>query len=84
MDNAKKILKDSGLPIITAEDLNDAAKKAVAALNKKWKKNVWLFFLIEFEFEFGFEKLKLKLTICSLYLNYFDTAGLHFCYKKIK
>lgn len=35
VDNAKKILKDSGLPIITAEDLNDAAKKAVAALNKK-------------------------------------------------
>ncbi|KJE92619.1 Suclg2 protein [Capsaspora owczarzaki ATCC 30864] len=34
VDNAKKILKESGLPIITAENLNDAAQKAVAALKK--------------------------------------------------
>lgn len=29
----KKILNDSGLKIISANDLDDAAKKAVAALN---------------------------------------------------
>lgn len=29
----KKILSDSGLKIISANDLDDAAKKAVAALN---------------------------------------------------
>lgn len=30
---ARQILKDSGLPIITAENLDEAAKKAVASLN---------------------------------------------------
>jgi succinyl-CoA synthetase beta subunit len=33
-DAANKILADSGLPIQTASDLDDAAKKAVSALNK--------------------------------------------------
>jgi len=33
VDNAKKILQESGLPIQSATDLDDAAKKAVAALN---------------------------------------------------
>merc|ERR1719362_1717890 len=33
VDNAKQILKDSGLPIQSAVDLDDAAKKAVTALN---------------------------------------------------
>jgi len=32
VDNAKKILKDSGLPIQSAVDLDDAAQKAVSAL----------------------------------------------------
>jgi len=32
VDNAKQILKDSGLPIQSAVDLDDAAKKATAAL----------------------------------------------------
>lgn len=32
-DNARKILKDSGLNIQTASDLDDAARKACAALN---------------------------------------------------
>ena len=32
VDLGNKILKDSGLPIITASDLDDAAKKAVAAM----------------------------------------------------
>ena len=32
VDEGKKIMADSGLPIISAEDLDDAAKKAVAAL----------------------------------------------------
>ena len=32
VDNAKQILKDSGLPIQIAVDLDDAAKKATAAL----------------------------------------------------
>ena len=32
VDEGKKIMVDSGLPIISAEDLDDAAKKAVAAL----------------------------------------------------
>merc|ERR1711997_412207 len=32
VDNAKQILQDSGLPIQSAVDLDDAAKKAVAAL----------------------------------------------------
>lgn len=31
---AKRILKESGLPIISALDLDDAAAKAVAAVNK--------------------------------------------------
>jgi len=31
----KKILRESNLPIITADDLDDAAKKAVATLNQK-------------------------------------------------
>jgi succinyl-CoA synthetase beta subunit len=32
VEAGKKILKDSGLTIITADDLDDAAVKAVAAL----------------------------------------------------
>jgi len=32
VDEGKKIMSDSGLPIISADDLDDAAKKAVAAL----------------------------------------------------
>jgi len=35
VDIGKKLLQDSGLNIITADDLDDAAIKAVAALNKK-------------------------------------------------
>ena len=34
-DLGKKILKDSGLPIISADNMADAAKKVVAALQKK-------------------------------------------------
>jgi succinyl-CoA synthetase beta subunit len=34
-DLGKKILKDSGLPIISADNMADAAKKVVAALKKK-------------------------------------------------
>ncbi len=34
-DLGKKILKDSGLPIISAENMADAAKKVVAAVKKK-------------------------------------------------
>ena len=33
MDNAKKIIEDSGLAIVSATDLDDAAQKAVKALN---------------------------------------------------
>ena len=33
----KKILKDSGLPIISADNMADAAKKVVAAIKKKPK-----------------------------------------------
>lgn len=33
VDEGRKLLADSGLAIITASDLNDAAKKAVAAVN---------------------------------------------------
>lgn len=33
VDNAKQILKDSGLKITSAENLDDAAKKAVACLS---------------------------------------------------
>jgi succinyl-CoA synthetase beta subunit len=36
-DLGKKILKDSGLPIISADNMGDAAKKAVAAIAKKKK-----------------------------------------------
>lgn len=32
VEAAKKILKDSGLPIQSASDLDDAAKKAVASI----------------------------------------------------
>lgn len=32
VDAAKKILKESGLPIQSASDLDDAAKKAVASI----------------------------------------------------
>jgi succinyl-CoA synthetase beta subunit len=32
VDEAKRILKDSKLPIVSANDLDDAAKKAVASL----------------------------------------------------
>jgi succinyl-CoA synthetase beta subunit len=34
-DLGKKILKDSGLPIISADNMADAAKKVVAAIKKK-------------------------------------------------
>jgi len=34
-DLGKKILKDSGLPIISADNMADAAKKVVAAVKKK-------------------------------------------------
>jgi succinyl-CoA synthetase beta subunit len=34
-DLGKKILKDSGLPIISADNMGDAAKKAVASIQKK-------------------------------------------------
>ena len=37
-DLGKKILKDSGLPIISADNMADAAKKVVAAIAKKKKK----------------------------------------------
>lgn len=33
VDNARKILKESKLPIITAKDLDDAAQKAVGCLS---------------------------------------------------
>lgn len=33
----KKILEESGLPIITAKDLDEAAQKAVASLPKEEK-----------------------------------------------
>ena len=33
-DLGKKILKDSGLPIISADNMADAAKKVVAAVKK--------------------------------------------------
>ena len=33
VDNAKQIIADSGLAIVSAENLDDAAKKAVSALN---------------------------------------------------
>ncbi|MGE5130087.1 MAG: ADP-forming succinate--CoA ligase subunit beta [Sphingomonadaceae bacterium] len=36
-DLGKKILKDSGLPIISADNMADAAKKVVAAVKKKKK-----------------------------------------------
>ena len=36
-DLGKKILKDSGLPIISADNMADAAKKVVASLKKKKK-----------------------------------------------
>jgi succinyl-CoA synthetase beta subunit len=39
-DLGKKILKDSGLPIISADNMADAAKKVVAALKKKKKKAI--------------------------------------------
>merc|ERR1712142_802780 len=34
VDAAKRIMAESGLPIISAEDLDDAAQKAVASLKK--------------------------------------------------
>jgi len=37
-DLGKKILKDSGLPIISADNMADAAKKVVAAIARKKKK----------------------------------------------
>ncbi|HVJ22409.1 MAG TPA: hypothetical protein VM756_00585, partial [Burkholderiales bacterium] len=36
-DLGKKILKDSGLPIISADNMADAAKKVVAAIKDKKK-----------------------------------------------
>src|SRR3954469_24986499 len=41
-DLGKKILKDSGLPIISADNMADAAKKVVASIQKKPKKKVVL------------------------------------------
>ncbi|ETN80088.1 hypothetical protein NECAME_09408 [Necator americanus] len=38
VDEARRILKESGLPIISADDLADAAEKAVSALNVNSKK----------------------------------------------
>ena len=35
VDLGKKVFKDSGVPIIVADDLDDAAKKAVKAVNKQ-------------------------------------------------
>jgi succinyl-CoA synthetase beta subunit len=37
-DLGKKILKDSGLPIISADNMGDAGKKVVAAIKAKKKK----------------------------------------------
>jgi succinyl-CoA synthetase beta subunit len=39
-DLGKKILKDSGLPIISADNMGDAGKKVVASIAKKKKKKV--------------------------------------------
>jgi succinyl-CoA synthetase beta subunit len=39
-DLGKKILKDSGLPIISADNMADAAQKVVASIKKKPKKKV--------------------------------------------
>ena len=39
-DLGKKILKDSGLPIISADNMADAAKKVVASIKKKAKTKV--------------------------------------------
>ena len=39
-DLGRKILKDSGLPIISADNMADAAKKVVASLKRKKKKAV--------------------------------------------
>jgi succinyl-CoA synthetase beta subunit len=35
VQRGKRLLEESGLPIITATDLDDAAQKAVAAISKK-------------------------------------------------
>lgn len=35
VNEAKRILKESGLPITSANDLEDAARKAVASIQKK-------------------------------------------------
>jgi succinyl-CoA synthetase beta subunit len=37
-DLGKQILKDSGLPIISADSMGEAGKKVVAAIKKKTKK----------------------------------------------
>jgi succinyl-CoA synthetase beta subunit len=39
-DLGKKILKDSGLPIISADNMADAAQKVVASIKKKPKKKI--------------------------------------------
>jgi len=39
-DLGKKILKESGLPIISADNMADAGKKVVAAIKKKKSKPV--------------------------------------------
>jgi succinyl-CoA synthetase beta subunit len=39
-DLGKKILKDSGLPIISADNMADAARKVVASIKKKPKKKI--------------------------------------------
>jgi chemotaxis receptor (MCP) glutamine deamidase CheD len=36
-DLGKKLLKDSGLPIISADSMGEAGKKIVAAISKKKK-----------------------------------------------
>jgi succinyl-CoA synthetase beta subunit len=40
VEQGKKLLAESGLPIITADDLGDAARKAVAAVNEVLKKEM--------------------------------------------
>ncbi|KAI7795068.1 hypothetical protein IRJ41_007957 [Triplophysa rosa] len=41
VQEAKRILSESGLPITSASDLDDAAKKAVAAIARKWAEEEW-------------------------------------------
>ena len=43
VDNAKQIIAESGLAILSAENLDDAAKKAVTALNWTLLFNIYVF-----------------------------------------